>query len=267
MIQGSFAPDIPINVHWGGKLLLSLTGERMPPCSFLRRGTYEAPCRHEDPPQNRQREGGDCLEDWGIIDRVQGLSFHTATSHISSAWISSTSPTATTSCKCWRLRCSLRALAPPRADITSSNASWKIGVTSIRPLHSQQPTFPPGSVHLWRRPRRPMISPRWRLKGQVSNEGGTSFCRYTWYISKELVALTFFNPVVGHEDSWADPGVSGHPLCFSQFSCEDISNIYTWEIPISTAIWYPVVLNCSLPCLILVIRFTKRKWILDVGAF
>lgn len=63
MIKESFNPNIPLTVHWDGKLLLGIPK--------LPSGTSQA----------MSKAVIDCLEDWIIKDRIQAMSFDTTSSN------------------------------------------------------------------------------------------------------------------------------------------------------------------------------------------
>jgi hypothetical protein len=87
LIKESFAPNIPLTVHWDGKLLPALTGsvkvDRLPVLvsggglSKLL-GVPKLPCGTG---QAIAKAVMDCLEDWGVKDRIQAMSFDTTSSN------------------------------------------------------------------------------------------------------------------------------------------------------------------------------------------
>ena len=87
LIKESFDPTIPLTVHWDGKLLPALTGtdkvDRLP--IIVSGGGLSkllgVPKLPSGTGQAMAKAVMDCLEDWGVKDRVQAMSFDTTSSN------------------------------------------------------------------------------------------------------------------------------------------------------------------------------------------
>ena len=87
MIKKSFNPNIPLTVHWDGKLLPALTGtdkvDRLP--VIVSGGGLSkllgVPKLPSGTGQAMAKAVIDCLEDWCVKDRIQAMSFDTTSSN------------------------------------------------------------------------------------------------------------------------------------------------------------------------------------------
>jgi hypothetical protein len=87
LIKESFSPNTPLTVHWDGKLLPALTGtDKVDRLSIIVSGggiskLLGVPQLASGTGQATAKAVMECLEDWGVKDRIQAMSFDTTSSN------------------------------------------------------------------------------------------------------------------------------------------------------------------------------------------